>query len=53
MPIYELRCGHGHTFEVIQSFTAPLPPCPGCGTATTKVPSRFGHRRPGGAPGAS
>lgn len=42
MPIYELRCGHGHTFEVIQSFTAPLPPCPGCGTATTKVPSRFG-----------
>lgn len=42
MPIYDLRCGLGHTFEVIQSFTAPLPPCPGCGTATTKIPSPFG-----------
>jgi hypothetical protein len=42
MSIYELRCGHGHTFEVIHSFTAPLPSCPGGGTATVKVPSRFG-----------
>ena len=42
MPIYELRCGRGHTFEVIQSFATPLPPCRDCGTGTTKVPSRFG-----------
>ena len=27
---------------MIQSFTAPLPPCPSCGAATSKVPSRFG-----------
>lgn len=40
MPIYDLRCGEGHRFEVIQSFTAPLPDCPYCGAATTKVPSR-------------
>ncbi|MGO8729999.1 MAG: FmdB family zinc ribbon protein [Streptosporangiaceae bacterium] len=42
MPIYELRCGRGHSFEVIQSFTAPLPACPDCGGGTAKVPSRFG-----------
>ncbi|HEY9523774.1 MAG TPA: zinc ribbon domain-containing protein [Thermopolyspora sp.] len=44
MPIYELRCDGGarHRFEVIQSFTAPLPECPSCGATTAKVPSRFG-----------
>lgn len=42
MPIYQLRCPAGHGFEVIQSFTAPLPPCPECGSATAKVPSVFG-----------
>src|SRR5690606_12214157 len=40
MPIYDLRCGQGHRFAVSQSFTAPLPDCPYCGAATTKVPSR-------------
>ncbi len=40
MAIYELRCAQGHAFEVIQSFTAPLPPCPDCGAHTRKVPSR-------------
>ena len=42
MPIYQLRCGCGHGFEVIQSFRAPLPACPGCGGQTAKVPSVFG-----------
>lgn len=42
MAIYELRCHEGHRFEVIQSFTAPLPECPDCGAATGKIPSRFG-----------
>jgi len=41
MPIYDLRCEEGHLVEVIQSFTAPLPPCPGCGARTAKRPSRF------------
>ncbi len=42
MPIYQLRCAGGHNFEVIQSFTAPLPACPDCGGSTAKVPSVFG-----------
>jgi putative FmdB family regulatory protein len=42
MAIYELRCGQGHRFEVIQSFTAALPCCPECGTTTTKVPTATG-----------
>jgi len=42
VPIYDLRCAGGHRFEVIQSFTAPLPACPQCGADTTKIPSRFG-----------
>ncbi|MCW2888786.1 MAG: hypothetical protein QOE54_6504 [Streptosporangiaceae bacterium] len=42
MAIYDLRCGEGHVFEVIQSFTAPLPDCPGCGAPTVKLPTRFG-----------
>ncbi|HUK68368.1 MAG TPA: zinc ribbon domain-containing protein [Streptosporangiaceae bacterium] len=42
MPIYQLRCGQGHGFEVIQSFRAPLPACPDCGAATAKVPAVFG-----------
>jgi putative FmdB family regulatory protein len=42
VPIYDLRCANGHTAEVIQSFAAALPPCPTCGGATSKVPSRFG-----------
>ncbi|MCK2212272.1 zinc ribbon domain-containing protein [Actinomadura sp. ATCC 31491] len=50
MAIYELRCPDGHRFEVIQSFTAPLPPCRECGGATAKVPSRFGVRGRAGAP---
>src|SRR5436309_14897299 len=40
MAIYELRCGQDHRFEVIQSFTAPLPDCPECGAPTTKMPSQ-------------
>ena len=40
MAIYQLRCGQGHDFEVIQSFTAPLPACPDCGGEVHKVPSR-------------
>jgi putative FmdB family regulatory protein len=42
MAIYDLRCTEGHDFEVIQSFTAPLPPCPECGSQTRKIPSTFG-----------
>ncbi len=42
MPIYQLRCPAGHGFEVIQSFTAPLPPCRECGQPTAKVPSVIG-----------
>ena len=42
MPIYQLRCGSGHSFEVIQSLHAPLPACPDCGRETAKVPSVFG-----------
>ena len=42
MPIYQLRCGCGHGFEVIQSLRAPLPVCPECGGHTAKVPSVFG-----------
>ncbi|WP_046471365.1 FmdB family zinc ribbon protein [Allosalinactinospora lopnorensis] len=41
MAIYELACATGHHFEVIQSFTAPLPSCPECGGATRKIPSSF------------
>jgi putative FmdB family regulatory protein len=42
MAIYDLRCADGHDFEVIQSFTAPLPPCPACGAPTRKIPATFG-----------
>ncbi|MEP7024608.1 MAG: zinc ribbon domain-containing protein [Actinomycetota bacterium] len=42
MAIYQLSCGQGHRFEVIQSFTVPLPPCASCGEPTSKVPSVFG-----------
>ena len=42
MPIYQLRCGCGYGFEVIQSFRAALPACPECGGPTAKVPSVFG-----------
>jgi hypothetical protein len=41
MPIYDLRCPNGHVAEVIQSFTAVLPPCGECGAATSKLPSLF------------
>lgn len=41
MAIYELACESGHRFEVIQSFTAPLPGCPECGATTRKIPSSF------------
>ena len=41
MPVYELRCARGHRFEVLQPFSAPLPPC-ACGAASAKVPSAFG-----------
>ena len=41
MAIYELACGGGHRFEVIQSFTAPLPAC-ACGEPTRKIPARVG-----------
>jgi putative FmdB family regulatory protein len=50
MPIYDLRCADGHVTEVIQSFSATLPPCPTCGGETEKRPSRFGI---GGAGAAS
>lgn len=39
MPIYDLRCQQDHRFEVIQSFTAELPACPVCGSATAKLPA--------------
>jgi putative FmdB family regulatory protein len=42
--IYDLRCAQGHEFEVIQSFTAPLPLCATCGAATAKLPSRISLR---------
>ena len=48
MPVYDLRCtsaecsAAGRDFEVIQSFTAPLPPCPACGAPTRKIPTTFG-----------
>jgi putative FmdB family regulatory protein len=42
MAIYQLRCDEGHSSEIIQSFSAPLPECPSCGGGTRKVPSRFG-----------
>lgn len=41
MPLYELRCTAGHRFEVLQSFSEPLPFC-ACGAETGKVPSAFG-----------
>ncbi|KOG59451.1 MULTISPECIES: FmdB family zinc ribbon protein [Streptomyces] len=41
MAIYELACAAGHRFEVIQSFTAPLPSCPECSGDTRKIPSSF------------
>jgi Uncharacterized protein conserved in bacteria len=50
MAIYDLRCGAGHVFEVIQSFTAPLPDCPTCHAPTAKLPARFGI---GGAAGGT
>jgi hypothetical protein len=42
MAIYQLSCGQGHSFEVIQPFTAPLPACTSCSGPTVKVPSVFG-----------
>jgi hypothetical protein len=41
VPVYELQCEAGHRFEVLQSFTAPLPAC-ACGAGTSKMPSAFG-----------
>jgi putative FmdB family regulatory protein len=38
--IYQLRCGQGHDFEVIQSLRAPLPACPDCGGEVRKIPGR-------------
>jgi len=52
VPIYDLRCPQGHTLEVIQSLTAPLPPCPSCGATMRKVPSRFGIGGRAGVPPA-
>jgi putative FmdB family regulatory protein len=45
MAIYDLKCGEGHVFEVIQSFTALLPNCPTCGASVAKLPARFGIER--------
>jgi putative FmdB family regulatory protein len=52
VPIYDLRCPQGHTLEVIQSLTAPLPQCPSCGASMRKVPSRFGIGGRAGVPPA-
>ena len=41
MPIYELECSLGHRLEVIQSISAMIPPCPGCGSEMYKLPSTF------------
>ena len=41
MPIYELGCPDGHVTEVRQSFFDALPPCPHCGAATVRLPTRF------------
>jgi hypothetical protein len=51
MAIYELACGQGHRFEVIQSFTAPLPAC-ACGEPTRKIPGRVGLSGAGGSSSA-
>ena len=40
MAIYLLRCGDGHDFEVIQTFTAPLPVCPDAVLRQRRFPSR-------------
>jgi hypothetical protein len=42
LAIYQLRCAQGHSYEVIQSFDAPLPPCRSCGDEMRKVPASFG-----------
>lgn len=31
MPLYDYRCGNGHTFETRHGFNAPAPACPVCG----------------------
>src|SRR3974377_277040 len=38
MPIYEYRCGNGHTFEVMQSFSDdPIAECQTCALPVEKV----------------
>jgi putative FmdB family regulatory protein len=38
MPIYEYRCEHGHTFEVMQRMTDdPLASCSTCGAPVQRV----------------
>ena len=38
MPIYEYRCGNGHTFEVMQRMTdEPLTSCSTCDAAVERV----------------
>lgn len=32
MPRYDIRCANGHEAEIQKPITAPLPPCPVCGT---------------------
>lgn len=40
MILYDFRCQEGHRFEAgIESMLADNPACPGCGTATSRVPS--------------
>lgn len=64
MPLFDLRCGCGCTFEALVSLARlqvrDLPPCPDCGGATRRLPTAGagllgGARRPAGpdaAPGS-
>ena len=40
MPIFDYRCGCGLRFERLMGRDAEAPPCPECGGASRKVPSR-------------
>lgn len=41
MPIYEYACGCGHRFETLaKTVDSPAPPCPACGGAPRRTPSR-------------
>ena len=53
MPIFVYRCACGNTFERLVARDAPPPECPGCGSATRKIPGRPSIGRGAGASPAS